>query len=357
MSRTSKLYGGIFLLIVLSALLLYLLWAVAVPFLLALLLAYFLNPAADALEKRGVSRSGAVCLVFAGFILAAGLLLAFVVPAVKKEVTVAQEALPRHAEALYRMVPDTAFEAVGIENREDLQEILARALVVVRSLSFDVVNQLAVFLSRAFTSTLGFLIAILGYLIIPVYLFYLLRDFGSLRRGVLNLLPERHHSAVLEVGGEIDKVWSAFIRGQLTVCLILAALYSVGLAVIGIDLALVVGIIAGLAFIIPYVGTIFGITAGVLLAAVEFKDLLHPALVVGWFVLVQVLESLVITPKIVGDRVGLTPLATILAVLIGGELFGFLGLLLAVPVAAAGRVIFDHSLQHYRRSGFYRRAA
>jgi predicted PurR-regulated permease PerM len=339
--------------IVLCALFFVTIRSIAVPFLLALILAYFLDPAADYLESRKFSRPLAVCTVFAIFLVAAAAVFAFLIPAVRSEVALMQKALPAYAERLYSAVPAPLAEFLGIAGGEDLKGLVDRAIDAGRNLSSDVLKQIAVFLSRAFSSTFGFLLAVLGYFIIPVYLFYLLRDFDRMKAGVADLIPPRHRRQILDLGGEIDGVLSGFIRGQLSVCLVLAVLYSLGLAVIGIDLALVIGIISGMAFIIPYLGTILGIIAATIMAALKFHDLLHPLMAVGWFLLVQGLEGAVITPFLVGDRVGLHPLATILAVLIGGELFGFLGLLLAVPVAASANVLWRRLLANYRGSAFF----
>jgi predicted PurR-regulated permease PerM len=353
MNRNIRLYSGAIILFCLAAFFLYLVRSVAVPFLLALILAYFLDPAADALERRRVSRTAAVCLVFAVFVLVVGAVLAFLAPALEQEMGQMQQALPEYAENLYRLLPKPVFDLLGISRGEELQGLFDKLLAGTKNLSFDVVNQVAVFLSRAFSSTLGFLLAVLGYFIIPIYLFYLLRDFDRIKEGTVSLVPPRHRWQVVALSKEIDGVLGGFIRGQLTVCMILAVLYSVGLWVIGIDLAMVIGLLSGAAFIIPYLGTILGILLAGIMAAAKFHDLLHPLLVIGWFSLVQGLEGTVITPRLVGNRVGLHPLATILAVLVGGELFGFLGLLLAVPVTASGTVLGKHLLERYRQSGLF----
>jgi predicted PurR-regulated permease PerM len=353
MNRTVWYAVAALLAAVLVASTLYLVRGVAVPFLLALVLAYCLDPAVRRLEERRLSRPLAVTLVFAVFFAAAGATLAFLIPAVRAEVLRMQQALPEYAQRLYQIAPQPLLEWLGLTGGEDLQTLLDRLLAWGKSLSADILRQTALFLSRAFTSTFRFLLAVLGYLIIPVYLFYLLRDFSRLRDGVVGLIPLRFREQLLLLGRQIDEALGAFIRGQLTVCLVLAVLYSFGLAVIGIDLALVIGLVSGIAFIIPYLGTLLGIVAGCLMAIVKFHDLLHPALVIGWFAVVQGLEGAVITPRLVGTRVGLHPLATILAVLVGGELAGFLGLLLAVPFAAAGAVLLRRLLECYRRSAFY----
>ncbi len=328
----------------------YLIRSIFIPFLLALLLAYFLDPAVDWLEARKISRTFAVSLVFGGFLVVAGILLAFLVPTVKLELLFLQKNLPGYVENLYNMVPHAVFQWFGIAEERDLQSLIDRALQLAKNLSFDLVNQTAVFLSHAFTSTLRFFLALLGYFIIPIYLFYLLRDFDRMKDALVALVPWPWRRRTVSVSLEINDVIGGFIRGQMTVCMILAVIYSFGLLFIGIDMPFVIGILSGAAFIIPYLGTLLGIVVGGIMAVVKYHDFLHPALVVGLFGLAQALEGTVITPRIVGDRVGLHPLGTIIAVLIGGELFGFLGLLLAVPFAASLNVLFKHALARYRRS-------
>ena len=332
---------------------LFLVRAVAVPFLLALVLAYFLDPAVDFLERHKIPRSLSILLVFLSFLLVAGGLLAFLIPAVAAEIEVIRKALPEYARNLYRVLPDFLLERIGLTGDADLQTILSRFFDGARSLSFDMVNQTLGVLSRAFKSTLSIIVALLGYFIIPVYLFYLLRDYDRIREKLENLIPHSWRSTVFTVVGEMNQAAGGFIRGQFIVCLILALLYAVGLLTIGLDLALMLSLIAGLGNLIPYLGTIIGGGAAVLVALGQYQDFLHPFLVIAWFSVVQMLEGTIITPRIVGDKVGLHPLATILAVLSGGQLFGFIGLLLAVPVTAALKVAVVHLLQWYRHTGFY----
>lgn len=346
-------YLGALVLLAAMVWLLVVLESVTLPLLLALLLAYCFDPAVRRLEGRGIPRWAGVLLVFVMLTLVLGGFAAFLVPAVRGEIQTIQKALPSYAEGLYHALPATWLQHLGISGQGELQPLLGKLLAGVKNLSFDVVNQVAVFVSRAFSSTIGFMIAVLGYLIIPVYLFYLLLDFDRFHAGLLGLVPPRFRERLVALGREVDQVLGAFLRGQLSVCLILAVLYSIGLLFIGIDLALVIGIFSGLAFIIPYLGTIFGIVVAGTMAVAKYHDFLHLLLVVGWFGLVQSLEGMVITPRVVGDRVGLHPMVTILAVLIGGDLFGFLGLLLAVPTAAAANVLLRHLLEAYRRTAFY----
>jgi predicted PurR-regulated permease PerM len=352
MNRKTWITIGIVFLLLLLTGFFYLTRSIFIPFLLALILAYFLDPAVDWLEQKNFSRTLAVSLVFAAFLAVGGVLLGFLVPTVKSELAFLQKALPGYVDNLYNLVPPSVFEWFGIAEEQDLQSLINQVLAGAKNLSFDLINQVAVFLSHAFSSTLRFFLALLGYFIIPIYLFYLLRDFDRMKDALVDLVPYRRRQATVSVGLEINDVLGGFIRGQLTVCMLMAVFYSVGLLVIGIDMPFVIGIMSGAAFIIPYLGTLIGIVIAGTMAIVKFHDLLHPLLVIGLFGLVQALEGTVITPRIVGDRVGLHPLGTILSVLVGGELFGFLGLLLAVPVAASLNVLFKHALDRYRNSDF-----
>jgi predicted PurR-regulated permease PerM len=211
-------------------------------------------------------------------------------------------------------------------------------------------------IQQAFSSTIGLILTILGYLIIPVYLFYLLADLPRLKAFLESFIPERYRDAYNAKLSEVDRVLAGFIRGQLSVCAILAVLYSIGLYLIGIDLAIAIGTLAGFAFIIPYVGTIIGIVLSLVMALLKFHDILHPLLCLGWFGLVQSLEGMVITPRVVGNTVGLHPLVTLVVLLIGGQLFGLMGMLLAVPVAAVLRVFLISLAGWFRNSEFYRGA-
>lgn len=337
-------------------LLIWLLYAgrsVVIPFLLAFLLAYFLDPAADYLEDRKLSRLTAVVVVFVGFLGLVGLLLAFLVPAVQNEVARLQELFPEYASGLYSLLPGPVLETLDVSEASDLQALFHRLLELGKNLSVDVIGQVALFVSKAFSSTLSFILTVIGYFIIPIYLFYLLRDFDRMKDGAVRLVPERYRPAVIDLALDVDRVLSGFIRGQLVVCMVLAVLYSIGLVALGIDLALLIGILSGLANIIPYLGTLIGISFALLMAVVKFQDLLHPLLVIVLFGIVQAMEGTLITPRIVGNRVGLHPVGTILAVLFGGELFGFLGLLLAVPVVASALVLFKTALAWYRETPFY----
>ncbi|MGD0587009.1 MAG: AI-2E family transporter [Oryzomonas sp.] len=355
MNKSTKiLLATALLLVALATAVLYFSSAVFLQLFIAFALAYVLNPAVVFLERKGVGRIPSVLIVFtAAVMICAGISVFFVV-SLGSEFSSMQLNLPAYARHLYEVTPVAVKSYLGIETPDKLALRLDELLAQARNAAPDIVKPLLNLLREAFSSTIAFILAFLGYFIIPVYLFYLLADLPRLKEFVLSFIPVRYHGVYNEKLGEIDAVLIGFIRGQLLVCAILAVLYSIGLYFIGIDLAIAIGTLAGITFIIPYVGTIIGICLSVVMALLKFHDMLHPLLCLGWFCLVQTLEAMVITPKVVGDTVGLHPLVAIIALLIGGQMFGIMGMLLAVPATAVLQVFLRSLAAWYRESDFYR---
>ncbi len=197
---------------------------------------------------------------------------------------------------------------------------------------------------------LGIVVTLLNLLLVPVFTFYLLRDWDRAIAGVDALIPGPQKPLVRRLATEIDSRLQAFVRGQLTVCLVLGVLYSIGLLVIGIDLAIAVGMVSGLLFIVPYLGTAVGIVVASALAVLAYGLDWHVVGVLGVYGGVQLVEGMVLTPGIVGDKVGLHPLVVMIALLVGGNLFGIAGMLLAIPVTAAAQVLLREWIVAYRAS-------
>lgn len=355
MSKNTKiLLATALLLIILSVCVLYYSSAVFLQLFIAFALAYILNPAVKFLESKGIRRLYGIMIVFTLTVIICGGFTVFLVVSITGEVSNMQLNLPAYVQHLYEITPPAIKEYLGVETPDKLALRLSDLLQQARNSAPGLLKPLLALLQKALTSTVGVLLALLGYLIIPVYLFYLLFDLPQLKNFIESYIPERFRPAYANKLAEVDAVLSGFIRGQLSVCAILALLYSAGLYVIGIDLAIAIGMLAGITFIIPYVGTIIGISLSVVMALLKFNDLLHPLLCLGWFGLIQLLEGIIITPKIVGDTVGLHPLVAIVSLLIGGQLFGIAGMLLAVPVTAVLQVFLRSLGDYYRNSDFYR---
>lgn len=328
--------------------------SIFLPVLLALILAYVLNPVVSWLEGKRVPRVVAILLVMAGIVIGFAGAFAFFAGSIQNELAAVQINLPDYANRFYGLIPEKVKVYLQIETPDKLYRQVDRMLNELRGISFDIARGAYDFVNKAFSSTLSFILTVVGYFITPVYLYYFLADLPHFKEGALKLVPERSRETVTGLGGEIDGVLSAFVRGQLSVCAILAVLYSIGLSLIGIDLAIAIGTLSGILFIIPYVGTIFGIVVSMIMAFLKFHDLLHPLLCLGWFVIVQAIEGALITPAIVGNRVGLHPVVAIIALFIGGQWFGIFGMLLAVPVAAVLKVFLRHLTDWYLTTPFYR---
>jgi len=330
--------------------------AVFLQLFIAFALAYMLNPSVRQLEKRGVHRLLSILIVFCAAVLLTAGFTVFLVVSISGELSNVQLNLPQYAQHLYDITPLTVKSHLGIETPEKLSQHTSDLIQHLRSVAPDLVKPVLKFIQQAFSSTVGLILTILGYCIIPVYLFYLLADLPQLKAFLESFIPERFRNGYSEKLAEVDTVLSGFIRGQLMVCAILALLYSIGLYFIGIDLAIAIGTLAGITFIIPYVGTIIGIVLSMAMALLKFHDILHPLLCLLWFGIVQTIEGMLITPRVVGNTVGLHPLITIIALLIGGQLFGLMGMLLAVPVTAVLQVFLRSLAAWYRESEFYRGA-
>ncbi len=326
---------------------------VAVPLLTAFIIAYLLDPVVDRLEARGIPRSAAIGLILGGFLVVLTLALLFVVPQIVRQLAEVPEKLQQ---ILAAAVP-WAEKTLGVDVPTDIESILSElqqhvADVDVRALAAPVGSVFAI----AAGGTRAALSVLAALVMIPVFAFYLLRDFDDLVARIDELIPAHLRPPVRARFGEIDVAMGSFIRGQLTVASILAALYAAGLWAVGLPLALVVGVIAGLGNMIPYLGTALGLGLATLFAVLDWQGFGHLALVYGVFLVVQGLEGWVITPRVVGESVGLSSFVVIVAVLAFGELFGFVGVLLAVPLAAILKILLRVALQAYRGSSFYRAA-
>jgi len=327
--------------------------AIFLPLVIALILAYLFNPLVIIVEKRGVNRTLAIAMVFCLVLALLAAISTFFFVSIRGEFQDVRINLPEYANRIYGYIPQWLKVWFGIETPAKLYQQINAAMESMRSASADIFKEAFVILNKAFASTLSFILALLGYVLTPIYLYYFLKDLPQIKRAIRDLTPERYRRQSAEKAGEIHEILSAFVRGQISVCAILAVLYSIGLYFIGIDLAIATGTLAGITFIIPYFGTILGIVLSMTLALLKFHDLLHPLLCLGWFAIVQGIEGGVITPRIVGEKVGLHPIITILALLIGGQLFGILGMLLAVPVTAVLKVGLRSLLDYYRSTTFF----
>lgn len=331
--------------------LIWLLEPILMPFLVAGLLAYLGDPVVDRLEAFRLPRTGAVVVVFIGLSLGILGLVLLLVPMIGTQIEYLRSTLP----GMFAWAQETAVPWVEREFDVDLSEHLrldrlGTALAAHWRQTGDIATLV---LQRVSSSGLALIGLVANLALIPVVTFYLLRDWDRLVARIRDLLPRRIEPVASGLTRECDEVLGAFLRGQLLVMLSLGAIYATGLWVLGLDLALLIGMIAGVASIVPYLGTIIGVGAALAAAVFQFGDIWHLVGVAAVFSIGQMLEGMVLTPLLVGDRIGMHPVAVIFAILAGGQLFGFVGVLLALPVAAVIMVLLRHAHDRYKDSQLY----
>jgi len=337
-------------LVIVMSWLIYLLAPVLAPFMVAVGLAYLGDPIVDRLEKYKCSRSLAVIIVFSVITFVVLLFLLLLVPQIEKQIIYLVQKLPDYIDALQLKVMPWLVTQLG------LPEIHIDMNTVKQWLSqhWQQAGGFAqVVLGTLSTSGLAIIGWIGSLVLIPVVAFYLLRDWDLLVKRIHEFIPRNIEPKVSQIASESDDVLGAFMRGQMLVMLALAIIYSIGLGIVGLKLALLIGLIAGLVSFVPYLGFILGLlmaSVAIIFQTGQLIDLVYVAIV---FAVGQVLESVVLTPALVGDRIGLHPVAVIFAVMAGGQLFGFVGVLLALPIAAVLAVIFRHMHASYVSSNMY----
>jgi len=337
-------------LVVLVGVLLYLLAPVLTPFAVAAMFAYLFDPVVGQLQRLRLSRGVAVGIVFLGLTVLLVLLLLALIPFLERQVAILIGRLPDWIAWLQN-------DAIGWLNATfdlSLEMPDSQQLATILQEHWkEAGGTAAIVVAKVSKSGLAIVAFITHLVVVPVAFFYLLRDWPVLLGRVRELLPRSFEEATLRLARESDETLSGFVRGQLSVMLVLGVIYAVGLRAVGLDVGPLIGIISGLISFVPYLGAILGVLAGVIAALVQYHDWLHVVLVLVVFGVGHVLESYVLVPRLVGEKIGLHPLAVIFAILAGGELFGFLGVLLALPVASVINVLLRYAHQRYTESALY----
>ena len=337
-------------LLLVSGWVLYLLSPVLSPFVTGAVLAYLGDPLVDRLEDKGVNRTIGVSIIFLLFTTLLVIAVLMLIPMVQKQVVIVYESVPDfinwfNLTALPWMQANLglsldAFEPEALKNT--LQAHMSEASGIVAGI-----------LKSVGSSSMALALWLTNLVLIPVVAFYLMRDWDIMVGHIQDLLPRAKLPVISQLANEMDEVLGAFLRGQLLVMLALGMIYSIGLWFVGLNVALVVGMIAGLASIVPYLGFIIGIAAAIAAALVQFGDVTSIIYIAIVFGIGQMLESMLLTPLLVGDKIGLHPVAVIFAIMAGGQLFGFVGILVALPVAAMIMVLLRHLHGRYKSSSVY----
>jgi predicted PurR-regulated permease PerM len=328
--------------------------AVSVPMLVAFVVAYVLNPVVDALARFRINRTLAITLLltaFLGITAAMGFILG---PQIAAEARQVPDKLHQALDELRPLV----WRVFTIELPHDLDTILDALKVEMvghQDPGFgDIARAAGGILTVVFGGTVSVLASLGGVLMTPVFAFYLLRDFHVILDTIDKVTPRPARQSINRCLKDIDAALNGFIRGQLIVGGILAVIYSIGFALIGLPLALLVGIMTGLGNMVPYVGTAIGLVAATLMGFLSWNGWGTFASIYGLFILTHLVEGWVITPRIVGRSVGLSPFLIIVAILVFGELFGFFGVLVAVPATAVLKIVLRATQRHYEASALYR---
>ncbi len=324
--------------------------SILLPFVFGVAVAYLLAPTANRLKGRGIPRTLATTLLIAGFFGGGLIALLVLAPVVVDQLLGLFENLPGLLSALIeylRPYLDRVLAVIGQSQPEDLSRTVAQAT-----------GRIAAITARLLGGLVGGGLVLANFLalvaITPVVAFYALHRWRHVIDTVDDLLPREHATTIRTIAADIDNVLKGFVHGTGAVCLALAIFYGALLSLVGLEYGLSIGLIAGTISFIPYLGTIFGLVASVGLAAYQFwPEWTMVALVFGIFVAGQLLADYVLVPRIVGDRVGLHPFWVIFGLFAGGALFGFLGMLLSVPVAAVVGVLARFAIERYKTSPVY----
>lgn len=338
----------------------YALGPILAPFLTAAILAYICDPWVGKLAQRGVSRTWGTLITLTGLTLMFVLFVLILVPLFVTEAKALYEQLPKFVTKLKTDLLPWVSERFGVNIPLDPQDFAKWLKDTAGDAGQAAGSAAGLIAGHVFASIRVGGLAILGFvinaLLVPVVLFYMLRDWPTMVAKVDALIPRRWQKKTRQLSREVDAVLAEFLRGQLSVMVIMAVLYTVALWAVGLQFALPVGIVTGLLVFVPYLGSVSGVLLGTIAALMQFQSI--TAVIPVWIVFMvgQLVEGFVVTPYCVGDRIGLHPVAVIFALLAFGQMFGFVGVLLALPLSAILLVALRHADEFYKATRFFRKS-
>ena len=340
-----------------TALLFAFVWAfqsVLLPFIVGIAIAYLLNPSVNALGRAGVSRSIVTVIILSVFFMLVAAFLALVTPIAVRQGMELADSLPSYIDRLIAFLSpyaDQLASALGQGETLDLRSLLQSHLGTATSIGKTVITTMLSGLGAGGQAVTG----VLSLLIItPLVAFFAIKDWPHITSWVEDLFPRPHKKTILGLLKEMDQKLSGFVRGQLTVALVLAIFYAAALTLAGLNYGLVVGFLIGVLSIIPMIGSVVGLLLGAVLAWVQMGDLGFVGIIAAIFLFGQFVEGNIIAPKLIGKSVGMHPVWIFFALIAGGSLFGILGMFLAVPVAAVAGVLIAFGVKNYKQSTIYK---
>lgn len=315
------------------------------PFLVGAILAYLCNPIVDLLMRLGLSRIMAVLIVFISLIILIVLLLILLVPPIENQFYAFVEQAPKMlAYVETKTLPWLDRFGIGLKG----------SFPTLESLRSENIAQASSFIKSLLRSGITLFEVLLNIILIPVVTFYLLRDWDLIINNIYQMIPPKARPTLVKIVKECDAALSGFLRGQLLVMISLSVYYAVTLSFMGLQFGMTIGLITGLISIVPYLGMVVGVIIATVTALMQFGTLTSLLWVILIFLVGHGLENAYLSPKLIGERVGLHPIAVIFAILAGAQLFGFFGVLLALPVSAVAMVLLRHLVVRYQKSAWYK---
>lgn len=332
--------------------LLYALESILMPFLTGLLVAYAMNPAVRRLQHWGIPREMGTVVMIGSFFLCLGLLLCIAIPFLETELLRLAARVPQYGERLITLLQPFLDEIVSYIPPRDLERLRTLA----SSYIGDVITWGLHFMATLFTNGLALANLLSLIVITPFVAFYCLRDWEKIISALDKCFPRAYQASLRRLFTEINATLGGFAKGQALVCLVMGVYYCISLTLLGLDFSLIVGSVIGALTFIPYIGALLGFTLSIGIALAQFSDWMSVGNVAAIFFVGQLLEGYIFVPYFVGDRIGLHPVWIIFSLLAGGVLYGFVGILFALPLAAALGVLLRHGLEIYFKSSYYKKA-
>ena len=323
--------------------------SVLVPLFFAFLVAYALDPAVDWLERLKIPRPVGASLILLGIVAGLALLLIYAVPLLADQVQATAADIPSQLARLETRLDPWFFQTVGAHVPHTMSEVIGAFGGKLQETLPSTLNTAAL----ALFGTLSYVAVALSALIVPVFALFLLIDFHRIVRGIGTLVPRRWYGGATGIAEEVHRTLGSYVRGQLTANFVLGALYATGLRVVDVRLAVPIGVLTGMLAFVPYIGFLTGLMLALTMAALDWHGIGTLAAVMIVMGTVQLLDGLVVTPRIVGRSVGLTPIEVLVTMMAAASLFGFFGVLLAVPMGAVVKIVTRRVIRFYLDSRFY----